>query len=220
MRASRVLISGCDNVAGTQASAWENLGFNPGFVPQQHCERGQVLPAAPFSPSFIAWAHSPTSWSWGDEGVPRIATTGELGSKQGASFFSFWALIGTRVFIHIIGASEGVYPDTNPSPRFIWTKKTAWEISIAEASRGEAREPALKFPVEPATWNSSTQLLFNSNSTSDQEINMQKERGQKPSLGSRSRRNSEELEARVTKPQWFSAVCCGTPRHSSVENKV
>lgn len=68
------------------------------------------------------------------------------------------------------------------------------------------KKPALEFPAEQATWNSSTQLLFNSNSTSDQEINMQRDGGQKLSLGSFRHRNSEELEARVTKHQWFYAV--------------
>lgn len=82
------------------------------------------------------------------------------------------------------------------------------------------KKPALEFPAEPATWNSSTQLLFNSNSTSDQEINMQRDRGQKLSLGSLRRRNSEELEARVTEHQWFYAVFHATPRHSSVQNKM
>lgn len=68
------------------------------------------------------------------------------------------------------------------------------------------KKPALEFPAEPATWNPSTQLLFNSNSTSDQEINMRRDRGQKLSLGSLRHRNIEELGARVTEHQWFYAV--------------
>lgn len=48
---------------------------------------------------------------------------------------------------------------------------------------------------------------------------MQKDRGQELSLGSLSRRNAEELEARVTKHQWFSAVCWGTPRYSLICGK-
>lgn len=161
-------------------------------------------------------------WRWGwMPGTWHDSYHMSISSKHGASFsFPFWTLIFTRVLVHMMCAWEGVHSDTNSSLRFIWAKKTAWEISIAEASRSEAREPALKFPVVLATWNSSTQLLFNSNSTPDQEINMQKDRGQKLSLGSCSRRNSEELKVRVTKHQRFSAVCCGTPRHSSVANQL
>lgn len=225
--AASVLISGYDGVLGTQAADWENLGLDLRFVTHQHCERGQVLRAL----LLFRMAPRPTSGGCGDEEghqAPGVrAATWKLGSKPSTSFpffflFSFWAPICTCLFMHRICAQKGVHPDANPSLRCIWAKKTPyWEVSVAEAlSRNEARGPALRSPVEPATWKSSTQLLFNWNSTPDQEIKMQKAGGQRLSLGSRSRRNSEDLEARVTKHQWFSAVCCGTLGHSSVENRV
>lgn len=49
---------------------------------------------------------------------------------------------------------------------------------------------------------------------------MQRDRGQKLSLGSLRRWNSEELQARVTEHQWFYAVFHATPRRSSVQSKM
>lgn len=49
---------------------------------------------------------------------------------------------------------------------------------------------------------------------------MQRDRGQKLSLGSLRRWNSEELQAGVTQHQWFYAVFHATPRCSSVQSKM